>query len=353
MTDLKSGCGRLSQQARSILKIDDDNDASFEKVMSVVHQDDRSFVKAAFENAISTKSHFDIEHRLAIDGLIKWVRGRGKVECDESGLPQTIIGTMQDITNYRDMMEKLRESMIRAEAANSAKSEFLAVMTHELRTPLNGIIGYNELMLMSNLDAKQQLYAKRIKEASEGLLTIIADILDFSSLEEGKLSITAEEFSPKGDIVGALQLIKTIADEKGLSLSININDNVPKSLSGDFGKIRQIITNIVGNAVKFTEKGVITIDIDWEHPRAEGAPVGNLLIAISDTGIGIPDDKIQLLFEKFQQLDPSSARRYEGIGLGLAICKKLCEAMGGEISVESKLGVGSTFGFSIPCQPVN
>ena len=352
-TDLRSGIGKLSKYASTMLGICDASNSMHEDIMSVVHPEDRSYVKSELDKAIITTKQFDFEHRIISNGEIRWVRGRGKVESDEFGVPQRLVGTMEDITDHRILMGELRDAMKKAEAANAAKSEFLAIMTHELRTPLNGIMGYNDLLLGSNLDEKQKIYANRVRDASEGLLTTIEGILDFSSLEAGNVSIATEEFDPRADVVGVLQLIRTMADDKFLALSINVSESVPKTLIGDFRRIRQIITNLVGNAIKFTENGSIMVDIDYEHTSAKNNHSGNLLIGINDTGIGIPEDKIQMLFEKFQQLDASYARRCEGVGLGLAICRKLCDAMGGEICVESKVGVGSTFWFRIPCPPAN
>ena len=255
----------------------------------------------------------------------------------------TYVGVRVDITELKVREAQLREAQQAAELADRAKSEFLANMSHEIRTPMNGVLGMAELLAKSELDPKQRTFTEIIVKSGNALLTIINDILDFSKIDSGQLVLDPAPFRLDEAIEDVATLISTRAKEKDLELIVRIDPGLPPGLVGDVGRIRQIVTNLMGNAVKFTDTGHVLIDVTGTR---RGDMVA-LRFAVTDTGIGIPRQKLALVFDKFSQVDASSTRRHEGTGLGLAISSRLVELMGGRIGAESVEGVGSTFWFSI------
>ena len=258
---------------------------------------------------------------------------------------------VRDLTTQLAYEEGLKTARDAAERADRAKSDFLAVITHELRTPLNGVIGMTGLLLDSKLDPQARRFAETLREAGEHLLQLINDVLDFTKLEANRLSYEEILLEPENVIQTALELLQHRARAKGLRLDCEIAPSVPAQLRGDPGRLRQVLMNLVSNAVKFTETGTVTVTVSAEPAADAGWTMLN--VAITDTGIGIAAEDLPKLFLEFSQIDSSISRRFGGTGLGLAICRKLVAGMGGQISAESEPGKGSTFRFSARLRTVD
>ncbi|HYD30365.1 MAG TPA: ATP-binding protein [Azospirillaceae bacterium] len=263
---------------------------------------------------------------------------------DETGRVARILGTARDITDQRQLVASLAAAKEQAEAAVRAKADFLAAMSHEIRTPMNGIIGYATFLEDLATTGDQRHYARQLKSAGQSLLAIINDILDFSKLEAGKVHIEAEDFNLPEAMDHVVGLVYPAARDKRLDLRLHVAPEVPRMLTGDVVRLRQVLLNLLTNAVKFTPAGSVTLSV---LPVRVSDREAELKFLVNDTGIGIPPDKQALLFRKFSQVDPSISRRYGGTGLGLAICKRLVGAMGGTVGVHSVPEVGSTFFFTL------
>jgi len=309
------------------------------------HPEERQQALEAWSNATASGTVYSLECRLRrADGVYKWWLIRGEPVRNEQGSIEKWFGTCTDIDELKQSGEQLKLAIAAADTANKAKSRFLANMSHEIRTPMNAVIGLSRLLRDSQLNKTQQEYADLIVKSGNNMLRLINNILDLSRIEADRVELEDRPFDPREEVADILNLLSFQANEKGLELGASIDPALPFRVRGDAGCLRQILTNLIGNAIKFTPTGSVTLKVQIEHTDAKNAL---LRCSVTDSGIGLPADKLEHVFEPFAQADDSSTRRFGGTGLGLAICRQLVEMMGGEIGVESREGKGSTFWFTV------
>ncbi|MFD0936960.1 PAS domain-containing sensor histidine kinase, partial [Methylobacterium trifolii] len=276
---------------------------------------------------------------LPVDGVPRWF-AFVEMPIARGDEPMQWLRAGHDVTARVESARSLDVALARAEAANVAKSRFLATVSHEFRTPLNGILGMADLVLDTGLDAEQRTYVEAVRTSGQALLGLIDGILDFSRIEAGRLDLAAEPFDLPALAEGVVELLAPRAQDKGIEIALDVGEDLSGLVVGDADRMRQILVNLAGNAIKFTGSGGVGITL--------GRTGEGVVLSVSDTGPGIPEDRIPILFEEFEQGDGSASRRHEGTGLGLAITRRLVARMGGRIEADSKLGRGSTFRVTLP-----
>ncbi len=366
-----------SEELFSMLSLANQNNyLSTEAFLACIHREDRARVSAQIAAAISQEERFHLECRLQPrEDQSRWLNCQAKVQRDQAGKAVRVVGAVTDITETRQAQERLEQyaadlsSMVeeqvnsanrmgqligelevakrQAEEAARVKSEFLANMSHEIRTPLNGLIGMTDLLQDTSLDSEQRDTVETIRGCGDALLCVINDILDISKIEAGKVELEEVDFHLRRTIEESVEMVAERARGKGLLLRCDVDQAVPAWVVGDPGRLRQVLLNLTGNAIKFTEKGGITVRLS---PAAMLEERGEVIFEVSDTGIGISAEAQERLFEPFTQADASTTRRYGGTGLGLTISRQLVRLMGGELGLHSEPGRGSTFWFTIRFQ---
>ncbi len=313
-------------------------------LINCIYLDDKPKFRLFWHRVCSERRAMTSEFRLSASPK-KWVLLRLVLALDDNQEPTAIAGIVDDITDRRRHEEELRHAKDQAEDANRTKGEFLAMMSHEIRTPMNGVIGMSSLLLDTQLSTEQHTFAETIQNSAHILLKIINDILDVSRIEAGKLPIENYPFKTEALIHEVINLLSPLAEQKHILLRSDMPNNLPPMLMGDADRLKQVLLNLLNNALKFTEKGSITVLVSVNNLQKN---IATLTFSVIDTGIGLSYEQQQRIFQPFTQADSSTTRRYGGTGLGLTICRHLVELMGGEIHCESELHKGSRFWFRLP-----
>ncbi|GAB3489342.1 PAS domain S-box protein [Marinomonas epiphytica] len=309
----------------------------------LIHLEDQERTQNTIQQAIENKSVYTVEYRLKHKhGHYIWVLENGSLVKDDDG-ESWVDGVILDISSRVEMEEDLRKAKVKAEASAESKSAFLANMSHEIRTPMNAIIGFSDILLESNLTDDNKRHISTISKSARSLLHLLNDILDSAKLDKNKLELDEHVFSIHDTVDSAISTLWLQAKSKNLDLSFNIANDIAKAYYGAGDRIRQVLMNLLGNAIKFTEQGKVTLDITRTHDQL-------IQFTVQDTGIGIEQERLDSIFDPFTQADASMSRRFGGTGLGTTISKQLVDLMGGTISAHSTIGKGSTFSFSIPLE---
>ncbi|HXI86123.1 MAG TPA: ATP-binding protein, partial [Parvularculaceae bacterium] len=338
--DIKSGKVSYSARFKSLLGYrDEEFRDDFESWTDAIHPEDRDRALGLLDRHVRERTPFNIRLRLRLkNGEHRWFRATGQALWDEKGDAVRMAVSISDI-------DELVQSQQQAEQANQLKSQFLANMSHEIRTPLNGILGMAQLLTRTKLDDQQREFTKLINASGVSLLALINDVLDLSKVEAGFLELNEEPFEIDALIRSAADTIAGIAAQKNIKISTFVDPQLTSERLGDFKRLRQVLTNLAGNAVKFMDSGSVTISAAHASCERGGDCVR---FSVADTGPGIAEEELKIIFDRFRQADNSVTRRHGGTGLGLAISREIVHLAGGELCVDSKLGRGSTFWFEIP-----
>lgn len=349
--DLVTNRQLWDERCKALFGVAPDAEVSYEAWQAALHPEDRQRMLGDGRRTPAVPEEFRTQYRVVWpDGSVHWLLARGRTRF-EGGRAVRMLGIVIDITAMKETETELVRAKESADAANQAKNEFLANISHEIRTPLTVAMGAVELLMTTSLTAEQRQYLEMAHTSSEALLQLIEDLLDFSRMETGQLSFREEPFDLRGCLEEVLEAFRLPAQRKGLQLSMEFDPAVPGIALGDPERLRQVLSNLVSNAVKFTDRGEVAVRVA-PYPTGGGhGAKGQLLFSVRDTGIGIPPEKKDRLFRTFSQLDASLTRRYGGTGLGLALSKRIVEHFGGGIWMESEPGRGSVFSFTLPLVP--
>ena len=311
---------------------------------TVIHPDDLEMVLETWRSGLKSVAPFSVEYRAVHrDGTIMWLEARPTISRDETGAIVGFIDTVRDVTERHERELALANATAIAEAATQAKADFLSTMSHEIRTPLNGVLGFADLLARSDISPEQRRYVSRIDIAGKALLHVVNDVLDFSKIEAGMMTVELSPYDPIEILEGVVELVKAAHPGSDVVMTSNATSFVAKAYSGDEGRVRQILLNVIGNAAKFTQEGSIRTEVSIDKDR--------LRFTVSDTGPGIAPDRLDNIFEGFSQADQSISRKFGGTGLGLSISRSLARLMEGDITVTSALGQGTTVTLDLPAVP--
>ena len=347
--DLTDSAIRWSDEVYRLHGLEPGDTPQLEQAIEFYHPDDRELVKQSLDTAMATCQPYSFKARLLIrGGRMRHVEVRGRVDTNDEGEATNILGVIIDRTDETIMRERLTETIEEARAADKAKSSFLANMSHEIRTPMNGVIGFTELALSDEKNPEQKRRLQMIADSGNAMLRLLNDLLDFAKIEAKQMAILNEQTDLRHTLRSCQRLMEPVARERNLVLLLEVDPALPTRILVDKMRLRQIVLNLVGNALKFTEEGEVKITA--YASRRTGDHGDRLYIAVRDTGIGIPEDRLESIFDKFTQADETTARRYGGTGLGLPISAELAELMGGELRAESEVGKGSVFTLSLPLE---
>ena len=345
-TDLRGNYTFVNTRLYEYFRIESGAEMTGKNFENFFTPEDVKMFKESFREVYLTGQRKRQEFFIVLNGRPIYVEHTVSLKRDSNGQPVGFIVLSRDCTERKLAQMQLAKAMEAAEAASKAKSEFLANMSHEIRTPLNGVIGTLELARDTNLTPEQRELLDMATASANGLLVVINDILDFSKIEAGKLHFEHIDFELREMVAEALRSLAIRAHQKGLELTYDVAPDIPRFLVGDPARLSQVLLNLVGNAIKFTEQGEVSLCVDRLDVPTDSDRAAQLRFSVSDTGIGIDSEKQKLIFDAFAQADSSTTRRYGGTGLGLAISSRLVQLMGGELRVQSEMGRGSTFHFS-------